>query len=178
MKRWLFALPLIALVAFGGLGLVQLFDGSKPTFELVKRDAPTMVFETMDGGAPINFAELPKDEAIIVNLWASWCTPCVVEHPLLMELSAEFPGRIHGLVYEDTPENAAEFLATRGNPFTRLALDPTGQGGLEFGLMGVPETFVIAPGGVIIHHHRGVLEEADLETLSRLLEPIAETQSD
>ena len=169
MKRWLFALPLVALLALGGLGMVQLFDGTKPTFELGNRDAPTMVFEAMDGGPPINFAELPSDEAVVVNLWASWCTPCVVEHPLLMELAERHPGQVHGLVYEDTPENAGAFLAQRGNPFTRLALDPTGQGGLEFGLTGVPETFIIAPGGIITHHHRGVLEPDDIETLSAKL---------
>jgi len=170
MKRWLFALPLVALIAFGGLGLVQLFDGTKPSFELADRAAPTRVFESMDGAGPINFAELPQDEPVVVNLWASWCAPCVVEHPLLMELAARYPGRVHGLVYEDTPENAAAFLQARGNPFTRLALDPTGQGGLEFGLTGVPETFVIAPGGLITHHHRGVLTEEDIEALSAILD--------
>ncbi|MEM9740288.1 MAG: redoxin family protein [Pseudomonadota bacterium] len=170
MKRWLFALPLLALLAFGGLGMVQLFDGRKPTFELANRDAPIMVFEAMDGGSAINFAALPDGQPIVVNLWASWCAPCVVEHPLLMELAERHPGRIHGLVYEDTPENARTFLTARGNPFTRLALDPTGQGGLEFGLTGVPETFVIAPGGIITHHHRGVLTEDDIDALSDMLD--------
>jgi cytochrome c biogenesis protein CcmG, thiol:disulfide interchange protein DsbE len=170
MKRWLFALPLIALIAFGGLGLVQLFDGTKPSFELADRAVPTRVFQSLDGAGPINFAELPQDEPVVVNLWASWCAPCVVEHPLLMELATRHPGRVHGLVYEDTPANAAAFLQARGNPFTRLALDPTGQGGLEFGLTGVPETFVIAPGGLITHHHRGVLTEGDIEALTDILE--------
>lgn len=170
MNCWVFALPLMALLAFGGLGMVQLFDGSKPTFELGSRDAPTMVFEAMDGGPPINFAELPNEAPVIVNLWASWCAPCVVEHPLLVELSERYPGRIHGLVYEDSIANAEAFLAERGNPFTRLALDPTGQGGLEFGLTGVPETFVIAPGGIITYHHRGVLTDDDIEVLAAILD--------
>lgn len=170
MNRWVFSIPFVALLAFGGLGMVQLFDGTKPTFELGSRDTPTMVFEAMDGGPPINFAELPTDEPVIVNLWASWCAPCVVEHPLLVSLSERFPGRIHGLVYEDTAANAEAFLAQRGNPFTRLALDPSGQGGLEFGLTGVPETFVLAPDGTIIYHHRGVLEPDDIETLATLLQ--------
>jgi len=170
MTRWIYAVPLIALVGFGGLGLVQLFDGHKPGFEMALRDAPDRAFSPLYGDVPVNFADLPGDEPVIVNLWASWCAPCVVEHPLLMEMSEDFPGRIHGLVYEDTAANAHSFLERRGNPFNRIGLDPDGQGGLEFGLTGVPETFVIAPGGVIIHHHRGVLSEDDIATLAGALE--------
>lgn len=157
MNRWLYALPLIALTAFAGLGLVQLFDGHKPTFERISRDAPQTVFAPLFGEEPIVFATLPQEEPVIVNLWASWCTPCLAEHPRLMELSKRYPGRVHGLLFEDTAQNGRAFLDRHGNPFTSVAMDPTGQGGLEFGLTGVPETFVIAPGGEIILHLRGQL---------------------
>ncbi|MEM6946543.1 MAG: redoxin family protein [Pseudomonadota bacterium] len=167
--RLVFALPLIALFAFAGLGLVQLFDGRQPGFELEDRAAPTMAFDVLGEAEQLSFAELSNEAPILVNLWASWCAPCVVEHPLLMELAARHPGQIYGLAYEDTPENAARFLEARGNPFARLAMDPTGQGGLAFGLTGVPETFIIAPGGVITHHHRGVLSPGDVEELSERL---------
>ncbi|MEO0466485.1 MAG: redoxin family protein [Pseudomonadota bacterium] len=166
--RWLFAVPLVLLIGFGGLGLVQLFDGSKPTFERASRAAPTMEFASLDG-PPINFAEAATDKPIIVNLWASWCTPCVAEHPLLVELGAKHPGQLWGVVYDDTEENARDFLARLGNPFHRIAHDPSGQGGLEFGLTGVPETFVITPDGEIIYHLRGQLTYDDVQGLEAAL---------
>lgn len=177
MKRWIFALPLVALIGFGGLGLVQLFDGAKPSFERPLRDAPDMAFQPLGGGAPIQYPALAEDEPILVNLWASWCVPCIVEHPLLVELSAEYPGRVHGLVFDDTEENAAEFLARRGNPFATVAMDPTGQGALAFGHLGVPETFVIAPGGVITFHHDGQLTPAELPALRAALDARSEPES-
>ena len=170
MKRWIFALPLVALIGFGGLGLAQLFDGSQPSFTRPLRDAPDMSFDLLGSEGQANYVELASDEPILVNLWASWCVPCIVEHPLLVELSAEYPGRVHGLVFDDTEENAAEFLAERGNPFTSVGMDPTGQGALAFGHLGVPETFIIAPGGVITFHHDGQLTPEDLPDLRAALD--------
>ena len=170
MKRWLYLLPLVALIGFGGLGLVQLFDGSKPSFTRPLRDAPDLAFAPLGGGEPIRYTDLAAEEPILVNLWASWCVPCIVEHPLLVELSADYPGRVHGLVFDDTEENAQKFLAERGNPFASVAMDPDGQGSLAFGHLGVPETFIIAPGGVITYHHDGQLTPADLEVLRAALD--------
>ncbi|MCI4644339.1 MAG: redoxin family protein [Hyphomonadaceae bacterium] len=177
MKRWIFALPLVALIGFGGLGLVQLFDGSKPSFDRPLRDAPDMAFAPLGGGAPINFSTLGEEEPILVNLWASWCVPCIVEHPLLVELSGQYPGRVHGLVFDDTEENAEDFLAARGNPFASIAMDPTGQGALAFGHLGVPETFVIAPGGVITFHHDGQLTREDLPALRAAMDAGPKSES-
>lgn len=174
MKRWLFALPLVALIAFGGLGLVQLFDGEKPSFERVIREAPTMSFAPLGGGEPVAFTALATDQPILVNLWASWCTPCLAEHPLLMQLSEDYPGRLHGLVFDDSESNAAAFLDRHGNPFTVVAMDPTGQGALDFGHTGVPETFVISPGGLVTYHHGGKLTEDDLPTLRAAMAEAAE----
>ena len=115
MKRWLYLLPLVALIGFGGLGLVQLFDGSKPSFTRPLRDAPDLAFAPLGGGEPIRYTDLAAEEPILVTLWASWCVPCIVEHPLLVELSADYPGRVHGLVFDDTEENAQKFLAERGH---------------------------------------------------------------
>ena len=163
--RWLYALPLVALVGFAGLGVIQLFDGHKPTFERISRDAPDTVFQPLYGDEEIVFSQLAGADPIIVNLWASWCTPCLAEHPLLMDLSAAYPGRVHGLLFEDTPENGLAFLERHGNPFTSVAMDPDGQGGLEFGLTGVPETFIISPAGEIIFHLRGQMTPEDLPDL-------------
>lgn len=164
MKRWIFALPLIALVGFGGLGLAQLFDGRKPSFERVSREAPSRVFEALEG-EPIRFDTAATDAPILVNLWASWCTPCLAEHPILMSLSEEFEGRMYGVVFDDSAQNARAFLARHGNPFDRIAMDESGQGALDFGHTGVPETFVITPEGEIIYHLGGALTPGNLPAL-------------
>ncbi len=174
MTRWFAALPLVALVLFGGIGLYQLHDGTKPTFERVLRDAPGMAFATLDGGT-VRFPELAADHPIAVNLWASWCSPCRAEHPNLIALSQSHPGQLHGLLYDDTQANGRAFLAELGNPFTVIAHDPQGQGGLEFGLTGVPETFVITPDGQITLHVRGFLGSRDLAAVREALGPPAAT---
>lgn len=175
MIRWLAALPLLALLAFAGLGVVQLFDGSKPDFERVSRSAPDQTFPTLDGQS-VNFVEAAAKAPILVNLWASWCTPCLVEHPVLMDLSQVYPGRIYGLAFNDTRDNAQAYLARHGDPFVAVAFDPDGNGALDFGHTGVPETFVIAPGGQIVLHLRGVLQPEHLSRIRAAMQTSAPFQ--
>lgn len=159
MTRWMAAVPLVVLLGLGGIGLVQLFDGSKPAFERVSRAAPEGAFMLLDGGERMtNFAALAEEGPIVVNLWASWCGPCRVEHPMLMALSERYGPSVHGVLFDDTPENGRAFLAELGDPFSTVALDQDGQLALDFGHTGVPETFVIQPGGEISLHIRGPLE--------------------
>lgn len=169
MKRLVYALPFIALILFAGLGLVQLFDGTKPSFERVSRAAPAISLERLDEGAPVRFDTLGGEAPVIVNLWASWCTPCLAEHPLLMALSERYPGRLYGVVFDDSEANARGFLARHGNPFDVIAMDPTGQGALEFGHTGVPETFVISRGEITLHL-RGQLTPDSVQQLIDALE--------
>ena len=166
MTRWITAIPLVLLLGFGGLGVVQLFDGTRPEFERVSRDAPAERFSIMGSDEQTTFAELAADGPIIVNLWASWCAPCRVEHPLLIELGRRYPDRLHGVLFDDTVENGETFLDELGNPFTTVALDLDGQIGLDFGHTGVPETFVIAPGGEVALHIRGQLVPGHLDILA------------
>jgi len=171
MMRWLAAVPLILLVGLGGLGLVQLFDGSKPSFERVSRAAPAQGFPLLDAGGETSFAALAAEGPIIVNLWASWCTPCRAEHELLMTLSRRYPGRVHGILFDDSPENGRAFLDELGNPFASVGLDPDGQVSLDFGHTGVPETFIIQPGGEISLHVRGQLVEDHLAVIAAEMSP-------
>jgi len=169
LKRLLYGLPFIALILFAGLGLIQLFDGTKPSFERVSRSAPAISLERLDSAETVRFDRAGEAAPVIVNLWASWCTPCLAEHPLLMALSERYPGRVYGLVYDDSEANAREFLARHGNPFDLVAMDPSGQGALEFGHTGVPETFVIS-GGEITLHLRGQLTPDSVQQLTEALE--------
>jgi len=168
MNRWIFALPVAALVLFGLLGAWRMLDPAKGDFERVSRAAPEFVFALKEGG-DISFAPPPTGETAAVNLFASWCAPCEAEHKYLMQLGAAHPGKLYGILYKDTPENGDAFLARLGNPFTAVALDPEGRGGLDFGLTGVPETFVISGEGEIILHIAGPLDEASLQKVSEAL---------
>ncbi len=168
MKRWLAVIPVALLVLFAGLALSQLLSPKKGDFERVSRAAPDRQFTTLDGG-DMTFAPPPGEETIVVNLFASWCAPCEAEHPQLMTLSERFPGRVYGVLYKDTPDKGAEFLERMGNPFARVAVDPDGQGGLDFGLTGVPETFVISSNGEILLHVAGPLGPDDVKEVSGAL---------
>lgn len=159
MKRWLLIIPALVLIAFAIIGGMQLFAPEKPDFTRVERNAPDITFETLSGGE-LKFSETADSQPIAVNLFASWCAPCEVEHPMLLDIAVERPGQLYGVLYKDKVENGKAFINRLGNPFTDIALDQTGQGGLDFGLTGVPETFVISPEGTIILHVRGPLTDA------------------
>jgi len=168
MSRWIFALPVAALVLFGLLGAWRMLNPSKGEFERVSRAAPDFVFELKDGGE-ISFAPPPGGEPVAVNLFASWCGPCEAEHKYLMALGETHPGQLVGVLYKDKTEKGEAFLERLGNPFTAVALDPEGKGGLDFGLTGVPETFVISGEGEILLHVAGPLDEASLQKVSEAL---------
>lgn len=171
MSRWLAILPLLALLGLAGVGILNLRRDEKPTTALsTDRPAPVRSFETLIGPLPeYDFSAIATDRPIAVNLFASWCAPCRLEHPLLLQLEEAHPDQMFGILYSDSSENGRHFLEQLGNPFTAVVLDPEGDGGLDFGLTGVPETFVIGPGGKIILHIRGPLSEDTARDVSRLL---------
>ena len=168
MNRWIFALPVGALVLFGLLGAWRMLNPSKGDFERISRAAPQFVFALRDGGE-VSFAPPPGGQTVAVNLFASWCAPCEAEHPLLLKLGTAHPEQVYGILYKDTPENGDAFLDRLGNPYAVVALDPDGKGGLDFGLTGVPETFVISGEGEIVLHINGPLDEASLQKISEAL---------
>jgi len=96
-------------------------------------------------------------EVSLVNVFASWCVACREEHPLFMQLKAESVVPIHGLNYKDHPDNAARWLNTLGDPYTRTGADRDGRVSIDWGVYGVPETFVISKDGRIAHKHIGPL---------------------
>jgi len=94
---------------------------------------------------------LKSDKIKIVNFWASWCLPCEVEHPILMGLSKKSEFIIIGVNYKDNKEGADKFLNEKGNPYDLVVIDDEGMMGIEMGLTGVPETFVVNEKGKIIY---------------------------
>ena len=174
---------LIPLILFCGLALVfaaGLFSGdaSKVPSALIGKPAPPITLASLEGlqrnGQPVPafaMADLGKGRASIVNVFASWCAPCRVEHPFLMgmaESEAVKAGKValYGLNYKDEAQNARRFLGALGNPYAAVGVDQAGRAAIEWGVYGVPETFVIAGDGRILEKHVGPL---DAQAAGRLL---------
>jgi cytochrome c biogenesis protein CcmG/thiol:disulfide interchange protein DsbE len=177
---WLFAIPLILFGALSLVFLAGLFTGnaSKVPSALIGKPAPAITLEALDGlqqgGKPVPafaMADLAKGRATIVNVFASWCAPCRIEHPFLVAM-AESPavkqGRVAvvGINYKDEAENARRFLGALGNPFSAVGVDKAGRAAIEWGVYGVPETFLIGPDGRILDKHVGPL---DADSAGRML---------
>ncbi len=170
----LFLLPLILFAALALIFVKGLFSGdaSKVPSALIGRPAPAVTLAPLeglqrDGKAVPGFttADLGAGRATIVNVFASWCAPCRVEHPVLMALAASEPARqgrvaVVGMNYKDDAANARRFLGALGNPFGAVGVDRDGRAAIEWGVYGVPETFVVAPDGRILDKHVGPLDEA------------------
>jgi cytochrome c biogenesis protein CcmG, thiol:disulfide interchange protein DsbE len=164
--------PLAIFAALAGLFLVRLFAGDPATLPsaLLGRPVPTFALPPLAGltheGVPVPglaSAYLKGGKVTIVNVWASWCGPCREEHPLLMELAKDTRLRLVGINYKDQPENARRFLGALGNPFVAVGADASGRVGIDWGVYGVPETFVVSPDGTIAYKHVGPLSPATLE---------------
>ena len=102
-------------------------------------------------------------EVSLVNVFASWCTQCRAEHPILMELAASKLVSVHGLNYKDKPNDAQNWLDELGDPYTRTGADIKGRVAIDWGVYGVPETFVINKKGIIIHKHIGAINAGSLK---------------
>ena len=166
-SRRLFALVPVAL--FGALAillLIRLFagDASKLPSALIGRSVPAFSLPSLTGLERIpglSDADLRGGEVTVVNFFASWCIPCHQEHPSLTEL-ARGGVRLVGIAYKDDPENTRRFLGSKGNPYSRIGVDRSGRAGIEFGVSGVPETFVVRGDGTIAYKHFGPVTGDDL----------------
>ena len=155
-RRWLYALPvavfaLLALALAFGLGR----DPSLVPSALLGKKAPVFALPEVPGFGPGFSSDDLNGRVSLVNVFASWCVSCRIEHPLLMELSQSGDVAIYGLDYKDAPEDAAEWLGEHGNPYDATGLDHDGRVGIEWGVYGVPETFVVNAEGDIVYKHIG-----------------------
>lgn len=133
----------------------QLLDKAAPAFDL-----PALEGLQLPGLAT---ADLASDGVTLVNFFASWCAPCRAEHPLLMELASQPGVRLVGIAYKDKAADSLAVLLELGNPFQRVGLDVTGRTAIDWGITGVPETFVLDKAGVIRFRFVGPLNAVDLE---------------
>ncbi len=149
----------IAIALYVGLSLnpskipSELIDDPMPEFSLNEPGGETLSYSSVDLAA--------EDEVILVNFYASWCAPCYVEHPFLMELE-DRGYKIYGVNYKDKPRNNAKFLEEQGNPYHKIAADNDGRVAINWGVSGFPETFIIK-NGVIRYKHAGPIHGAELE---------------
>jgi len=168
-RRFGLALPLIVFAGLAGLFWYALFGGdpSRLPSALIGKPVPEFKLPPVEGllgdTAPIpgfTSADLAQGEPTVVNVFASWCGECQLEHPLLMELSKAPDIRLFGIDYKDDAASARRFLGRYGNPYARVGADQSGRVAIDFGVYGVPETYVIAGDGKIAFRHVGPLTEA------------------
>lgn len=166
-----FLIPLavfIVLVVFLGIGLKR--DPREVPSPFIGKPAPAFNLPQLaDPSKTFGNADL-KGQVSLLNVWASWCVSCRQEHPLLVELSKEQVVPIYGLDYKDRREDGLSWLKRLGNPYTLSVSDIDGKAGIEWGVYGVPETFVIDKQGIVRHKHTGpITEEAWRNTLLPLI---------
>ena len=172
MKRFLFPLGIfLVLSVFLAVGL-KLDPREVPSPLIDKPAPPFQLAQLRDPGKTLGPGDL-KGKVWIFNVWASWCVACLQEHPLLVQLSRQNLVPIYGLNYKDGRDNALKWLDTHGNPYTLSAMDADGRVGIDYGVYGVPETYVIDKNGVIRFKQIGpvtpkVLEEKILPLVRKL----------
>ena len=170
-RRLLVLAPLVIFLGLIALFLIRLYAGdpSRIPSALIGHPAPQTTLPPVAGldrdGKPVPGIEPAsfKGTVTVVNVWASWCVPCHDEAPLLMQLAQNSQLRIIGINYKDEPENARRFLGRYGNPFTAAGADPNGRAAIEWGVYGVPETFVVGRDGRIAYKLVGPITPENLE---------------
>lgn len=177
---WPILAPVAIFAAVAGLFLVALQKGdpSKIPSALIGKPAPAVALSPVEGlgkpGAPLPgfaTADLAKGRPAIVNFWASWCVPCVEEHPQLMALAKRTGVALYGINHKDQPANARRFLERYGNPFLAVGADANGRAAIEWGVYGMPETFIVDGQGRIAYKHVGPISPEALE--KRILPALA-----
>jgi cytochrome c biogenesis protein CcmG, thiol:disulfide interchange protein DsbE len=171
MKRALYLLPLLLFVVLGAFFVRALrpdYDPHVLPSAMIDHEAPPFDLAGLSGEGIARDAL--KGRPVLINFFASWCVPCRVEHPLLMALAKREGVTLYGIDYKDQPAEATRLLAELGDPYRRIGLDRDGRVGLDFGVYGVPETYVLDRDGHIRKRFVGPLtaDQVDRELLPLL----------
>ena len=156
MKRVFYLLPLLVflvIVAYFSLSLQPGHDIHELPSAMIEKPAPPFDLAGLDNSKPLSLDAL-KGHPFVINFFASWCVPCRIEHPLPMRLAQQNHLPLYGIAYKDKPGDSAHLLATFGDPYRLVGLDRDGRVGLDFGVYGVPETYVIDSTGRIRERFR------------------------
>lgn len=173
--KWRGLIMLVPLLVFIALAIMFAFalrsgDPSRLPSALISKPAPDMTLPPVPGirrdGTQVpgfSRADLTAGRVSVVNIWASWCGPCRLEHEFLVEMGALRPrAQLFGINYKDSPGAAVRFLRQLGNPFDKIGEDQRGRAGVEWGVTGVPETFVVDGDGTIIYKLVGPIDAENL----------------
>jgi cytochrome c biogenesis protein CcmG/thiol:disulfide interchange protein DsbE len=174
-RRLLALLPLLVVLALAALFYARLFagDASRIPSALIGKSAPPIDLKGLDGGPGLSDADLRAGHVSLVNVFATWCLPCHAEHQTLMALAADKDlaakgVKLYGVAQKDDPENLRRFLGAKGDPYAKIGLDPDNRAGIDWGVYGVPETFIIKGDGVIAYKLIGPM---DPQILASVVKP-------
>lgn len=161
MKRLIYIAPVLVFVVFGAFflwGLNLSRDPNAIPSVLISNPAPDFVLPEVAGSGVPGFSRadlVGNDTPVVVNIFASWCVPCRAEHAVLTRLVREDEVRLFGINYQDEPEDALRWLNELGNPYERVGSDLNGRVAIDWGLTGVPETFIVGGDGTVLYKHVG-----------------------
>ncbi|MCZ7465029.1 DsbE family thiol:disulfide interchange protein [Rhizobium rhizogenes] len=169
-----YGLALLPLLLFGGFALVagkMLYDQDVNGLDisaipsaLIGTKAPSLSLPPLEGSnlPPLTDAAI-KGKLTLVNVFASWCIPCRQEHPLLQELAKDSRITVVGINYKDKQDNALRFLGELGNPFAAIGVDPNGKAAIDWGVYGIPESYLVGADGTILYKKVGPFDARSVE---------------
>ena len=172
MRKFVYLLPLLLFLVLAGYFAIPLlrpgYDPNTLPSAMIDRSAPEFDLAGLDGGGKLAIDAL-KGQVVLINFFASWCVPCRLEHPLLMRLAKQQNLPLYGIAYKDKVEDTKRVIAQTGDPYRRIGVDRDGRVGIDFGVYGVPETYVIDKSGHIRQRFVGPLTA---EVVERELLPL------
>ena len=171
-ERYILALlPLLAFAGFAGIAAKMLYeqdvnglDVSAIPSALINTKAPSLALPPLEGAnVPALTDAAVTGKLTLVNVFASWCVPCRQEHPMLKELAKDNRLNVVGINYKDKSDNAIRFLGELGNPYAAIGIDPNGKAAIDWGVYGIPETYLVDQAGTIVYKKVGPIDVATYE---------------
>jgi len=174
MSKIKYVLPFIFLFALFALMWYELFythPGELPS-ALIGQPLPNFSLARLDQ-PPLKFTQqqLAHKKVVLINFWASWCSACAAEHQMLLNISQNYHVPIYGINYKDNADDAKKWLQTHGNPYAMIGSDSSGNAGIDFGIYGTPETFVVTASRRIVYRQIGAIDQ---QTWDNVIYPLVQ----